>query len=183
MIKKFQIIICVHVIIGVVFGVTLTQAVVISNQCTSGVEQIYRNVKLCDKQNVTLTGRIVGLTLSVSDSGNKYTTFMLDDATAAPIKVFSYTHLLVSEGDTVKVNGIFYEVFEKSGYKFYMQIVTTPEQIFIVKRAESMLIRVLPVLITLLVTVVVLIAYKKYKSHKISKDIKYESGLAFEIEC
>jgi len=148
-------------------------------QCSS-VEKIYRNVDFCDGQNITLTGKVVGLTLSVSDSGNKYTTFMLDDATAAPIKVFSYTHLSISEGDMVKISGTFYEVLEKSGYTFYMQIETTPEEVFIIDR-ESLLMRLLPVIIiTIFVIALIFILYKKYKQHKISKNIEYEIGASFE---
>ena len=56
----------------------------------SSVEQIYGNMDLCDGQNVTLTGRVTSLEFPISAKGNKYTTFMLDDATATPLKVFSY---------------------------------------------------------------------------------------------
>ena len=172
----FQIIIYSLVIIGVMGGILSTQVVAAPNQCLS-VEQIYKNIDLYDGQNVTLIGKVVNLTLSVSASGNKYTTFMLDDATAAPLKVFSYTHLSISEGDTVKVSGTFHEVLWRKDYTFYMEIITTPEEVSIV---ESLLSKLLPVIITIFVIAVLFIIYKKYKQHKISKDGKYEAGKAFE---
>ena len=54
---KIQIIIYALVIIGVVGGIPSIQAVATPNQCSS-VEQIYKNIDLCDGQNVTLTGKV-----------------------------------------------------------------------------------------------------------------------------
>ena len=155
------------------------QAVAISNQCSS-VEQVYKNTDLCDGQNVTLTGRVTSLEFPISAKGNKYTTFMLDDATATPLKVFSYTHLPLSEGDTVKVSGTFHKVVPGANYNFTMQIVTTPENVFVVKPAESLLNKLLPALITFLIILVGFIAYKRYKRYKISVGTKYEAGISLE---
>jgi len=179
MIKKVQIIICSLVIIVLVGGILSTQVVAVLNQCSS-VEQIYRNMDLCDRQNVTLTGKVTNLEFRISERGNKYTTFMLDDATATPLKVFSYTHLSLSEGDTVKVSGTFNKVVSKQNYTFPMQIVTTPEKVFVVKPAESLLNKLLPGLIIIFVIVVIFIVYKKYKQHKTLKDTEYEKGSSFE---
>lgn len=178
MTPKFQIIICVFVTMGVILGIPTIQ---VDATSYPSVEQIYRNVNQYDEQDVTLTGKVVGLTFSVSDSGNKYTTFMLDDDTATPITVFSYSHLLISEGDTVKVSGTFHEAFEKGNYTFYMQIMATPGEVIVVKRAEDFLSKLLPVIIAIFVIVAIIIVYKKrYKQDKIPKDSKYEVGIAFE---
>lgn len=167
------------VIIVVVGGILSTQVVATSSQCSS-VEQIYKNMDLCDGQNVTLTGKVTSPEFPISERGNKYTTFMLDDATATPIKVFSYTHLPVSEGNTIKVSGTFHKVVLKYDYTFPMQIVTTPEDVFIVIPSESLLNRLLPIIITIFVIVGIFIVYRQYMRYKTSKDTKYEMGVAFE---
>ena len=176
MTKKFQIIICVFVIMGVMLGIPSIQVDATSNHYTS-IEQIYRNINQYDGQDVTLTGKVVGLTFSESDSGNKYTTFMLDDDTAAPLKVFSYSHLLISEGDTVKVSGTFHEALEKGDYTFYMQIVATPGEVEVIV-VENLLSKLLPVIIAIFVIVAIFLAYKRYKkdltpdNHKRGKDFE-----------
>lgn len=179
MTKKFQIIIYTFVIIWIILGISATQAVAVSNRCSS-VEQIYTNIDLCDGQNVTLTGKVTNLEFPISERGNKYTTFMLDDTTATPIKVFSYTHLPLSEGHIVKVTGIFHKVVLKYNYTFPMQIMTTPENVFVVEPTEGLLNKLLPPAITFFIIVVILIVYRRYKHYKTSKDTKYEMGAAFE---
>lgn len=50
----------------------ITIVFAISNQ-RSSVEQIYKNINIYDKQNVILTGKVVGLTFSISDVGINFT--------------------------------------------------------------------------------------------------------------
>ena len=114
---KFHVIILALIMVGFLGGTSSAQVAPASERCSS-IERIYVSMDACDGRNVTLTGKVTRLVLAVSEKGNEYTTFMLDDDTTTPLKVFSYTYLPISEGGIVKVTGTFYKVYTKSDYTF-----------------------------------------------------------------
>lgn len=177
---KFQVILCVLAILGggIIACILPASVIAISDQCSS-VERIYKNVDTCHNQSVILAGKVTNLELAISDKGNKYTKFMLDDGSANVITVFSYTHLPVSEGEIVRVRGIFYKVVTHSNYTFYKQIETTPEDVVVI-RDDYWRYRLLLLLTTLFVIALILLFYRWYRHRKISKDKRYEMGVAFE---
>ena len=194
MTEKNQVIFYAIVIIGVVSTVTFFSTQVVataaaaSDPCSS-VEGLYKNRNQCDGQNVTLTGKVCDIEFSTSEKGNKYTTFLLDDATAVPINVFSYSHLLISEGDRVSVRGTFHKVVARGNHTFPMELVTTPEDVSAVTPVVTPAattrfpLLLMPVIIGVSVIAVIFVLLSK-RSKKTSKskdpDANYERGAAFE---
>ncbi len=77
-----------------------------------------------DGQIVTLTGTVTSLDVRVSQRGNSYYTFKLDDGSGR-VTVFSFGDPPCPEGRAVNVEGQFLRVKEISGYTFYNQVDAT----------------------------------------------------------
>ncbi len=167
-----------HILIIIFFTLSLP-LIIVQTQCSS-VKQIQENADFCDNQNVTLVGKVTNLNLLTSKSGNKYTTFLLEDNTDKSIKVFSYLHLKISEGDQVNMKGVFHKTIKKGEHTFYFEITTNQNSVSIVK--EDVLIVEKPFFISkefyaiflFILVLVGYIIYKKYKptKHKIGRDFE-----------
>jgi hypothetical protein len=76
-------------------------------QGCSTVKELRENIDKCNARKVEIAGRASEIKHLFSPRGNAYTKFLLDDYTSDPINVFSYTHLAIAQGDSVKVTGVF----------------------------------------------------------------------------
>lgn len=93
----------------------------------SSIMEIYANTEQCDERKVVLTGKVSKLKYQASAKGNKYTTFLLNDNTDKPMKVFSFSHLQnIAEGNVVTVSGTFKKISATRDFEFPMQVNTTP---------------------------------------------------------
>lgn len=146
------------------------------DQCSS-IFKIYKNMDACNGQEVFLRGTVKGLDYSTSAKGNDYSTFLLDDETATPIKVFTYGKLPLSDGNFVSVRGNFSKTLNKSGYTFYEQIVSSPKNIFVSEKESQGYGNVFAVVVLLIIAGA--FAYRKYykAERKIENHVK---GASFE---
>lgn len=74
-----------------------------------------------DRQVVSLSGMVTDLDVRVSQRGNLYYTFKLDDGSGR-VTVFSFGDAPCPEGSRVAVEGQFLRVKYVSGYTFYNQV-------------------------------------------------------------
>lgn len=74
-----------------------------------------------DKQSVTLAGTVTNLDQRVSQRGNAYYTFDLQDATGR-IRVFSFGQAPCPAGRQATVDGIFETVRHVGRYTFYNEV-------------------------------------------------------------
>ncbi len=150
------------------FFILNLQIITAQTQCSS-VKLLQENADFCDGLTVTLSGKVTNLDLLTSKSGNDYTIFILDDYNLKDdtdqIKVFSYSHLQISEGDIISLNGTFYKSRTHKGYTFYFEIVTTPKNISIIEKSISFPNHFI-VLLLIGCILIGFVTYKKYKPNK-----------------
>ncbi len=77
-----------------------------------------------DKQAVTLSGAVTKLNQQVSQRGNAYYTFDLQDATGR-IHVFSFGQAACPEGRAATVEGTFETVKQVGRYTFYNEVTAS----------------------------------------------------------
>jgi hypothetical protein len=77
-----------------------------------------------DKQAVTLNGALTNLNQQVSQRGNAYYTFDLQDATGR-IRVFSFGQAPCPEGGQAAVDGTFETVKRVGDYTFYNEVTAS----------------------------------------------------------
>lgn len=152
-------------------------AIAAEPQCNSAFN-IYKNMDACDGLNVVLTGTVANIEYHISSKNNEYTTFSLDDSTATPLKVFSYTALPIADGDVVKVSGKFTKVSRVGNYTFSEQITTSPENVFVVK--ETVANKVLPAVAVIFIVAVIFVMYEWHKRRKSTDEERKEMGTSFE---
>ncbi len=159
-----------HILVILLLLFTLSLPIIAQTQC-SCIKLIRENADFCDGQNVTLVGKVTNLDFSISENGNKYTTFLLDDNIDKPIKVFSYLHLKISDGDRVNVKGIFHKTIKKGEHTFYFEITTDMEGISIIKKPSFISKESYVIFLFILALVGGYVVYKKYKPtrHKIGR--------------
>lgn len=85
------------------------------------VGDLVHNPERYDKQIISVAGTIADYRERVSERGNPYTTFRLQDAAAA-VAVFAWKHQGLSNGLRVRVVGTFSRVKRVGGYIFYNEI-------------------------------------------------------------
>ncbi|MFH1472472.1 MAG: hypothetical protein ABIF85_06230 [Nanoarchaeota archaeon] len=169
-------------VVLLVFWIAFPIRTFAANPCNS-VYGIYENIDTCDRQEVFLRGIVKGLDYSTSAKGNDYTTFLIDDGTATPLKVFSYEKIPISDGETVSVRGNFTKALNKSGYIFYEQITTSQKNVFVAgnepKESGNGKNMIAIIVIFLLVIAGAFVAYRKYRKTecKIENHVK---GASFE---
>jgi hypothetical protein len=79
-----------------------------------------------DHQAVTLQGTVTGLKETTSRRGNEYTTFKLQDPSGCgAVTIFSWGHPTLSNGDRVRVDGVFETEHHQGQYKFYNEVQAT----------------------------------------------------------
>jgi hypothetical protein len=90
-------------------------------QVNVSISDILSNPEKYDGKYVQVTGKCANIHYKVSKKGNSYTVFELVDS-GGSIKVFSFNHIGISEGDRVMVNGIYQRVKRVGPYTFYNEI-------------------------------------------------------------
>ena len=86
------------------------------------ITDILLNPDAYHRKIVELEGFVTNLKLKISKKGNPYTIFDLEDETGNKIRVFSWGHLKISEGEKVRVKGTFYKEKWVGQYVFYNEI-------------------------------------------------------------
>lgn len=76
-----------------------------------------------DHQTVTLQGTATALKETTSRRGNDYTTFKLEDPSGCgAVKIFTWGHPTLSNGDHVRVEGVFETEHHQGHYTFYNEV-------------------------------------------------------------
>lgn len=78
-----------------------------------------------DHQNVTLVGSILALRETTSHAGNDYTTFRLQDPNGDAVVVFIWGHPALTDGDHVRVDGVFETEHHAGRYTFHNEVEAT----------------------------------------------------------
>ena len=79
-----------------------------------------------DHQTVALQGTATALKETTSQRGNDYTTFNLQDPSGCgAVKVFAWGHAAMSNGDQVRVEGVFETEHHQGRYTFYNEVEAT----------------------------------------------------------
>jgi hypothetical protein len=77
-------------------------------------------------QTVTLQGTATALKETTSHRGNDYTTFKIQDPSGCgAVSVFTWGHAAMSNGDHVRVEGVFETEHHQGRYTFYNEIEAT----------------------------------------------------------
>jgi hypothetical protein len=80
-----------------------------------------------DHQNVTLQGNAIDVKETTSRRGNDYTTFKLQDSTngSCTVNIFTWGHPTLTNGDHVRVDGVFETEHHQGRYTFYNEVEAT----------------------------------------------------------
>ena len=78
-----------------------------------------------DRQVVTFQGVATGVKKKTSRRGNDYTLFKLQGAGGCTVDVFIWGHPKLSDGDHVRVEGVFETVHHQDQLVFYNQVEAT----------------------------------------------------------
>jgi hypothetical protein len=79
-----------------------------------------------DHQNLTLQGAVTNLKETTSHRGNDYTTFRLQDPSGGcTVNIFTWGHSALSNGDQVRVEGVFETEHHQGRYTFYNEVEAT----------------------------------------------------------
>jgi hypothetical protein len=91
-----------------------------------GVCSIVTKPTSFDHQSISLQGTVASLKETTSRKGNDYTTFKLQDASGCgSLNIFSWGHPSLSNGDHVRVEGIFETEHHQGQYTFYNEVEAT----------------------------------------------------------
>ena len=77
-----------------------------------------------DHQSVTLQGTVAALRETTSRAGNDYTTFKLQDG-GCDVNIFTWGHPTLTNGDHVRVEGVFETEHHQGRYTFYNEVEAT----------------------------------------------------------
>ncbi len=151
------------------------------SSCDS-VTNILLNKSFCDRKAVDVEGEVTDLIFKISKKGNKYTTFNLTEGNYQ-IKVFSFEYLPISEGDLVRVNGIYYTEKLYEEYSFPNEINTMPYGVTVLKHkrllSQNHILMGLLV-ISLVGSIIISVYLYKKNREKNKKKINYLKGYDFE---
>ena len=86
------------------------------------VKALVSNPAQFDGQTVTLQGTAIMVKATTSSRGNAYTTFQVNDATGAAVRVFTWGHPGLKDGQPVEVVGVFQRVKRVGRYTFYNEV-------------------------------------------------------------
>jgi hypothetical protein len=102
---------------------TLLSCVAVTKAAEVGVCAIVDKPASFDHQTVTLKGTVTALKETTSRRGNDYTTFKLQDPSGCgAINIFTWGHPTLSNGDQVRVDGVFETEHHQGRYTFYNEI-------------------------------------------------------------
>jgi hypothetical protein len=104
----------------------LISPVAIANADENSVCAIIAKPKDFDHTHVTLRGVAADLKETTSRRGNDYTTFKLQDPSGCgALKIFTWGHPTLSNGDHVRVEGLFETEHHQGKYTFYDEVGAT----------------------------------------------------------
>jgi hypothetical protein len=83
---------------------------------------VLKNPGQYDHQMVTVQGTASAVAETTSRRGNDYTTFRVRDANGCTVKVFSWGHPGIKNGDGAEVIGTYEQVKHVGTYTFYNEI-------------------------------------------------------------
>jgi hypothetical protein len=121
------------IIIGGLFS---PLAFAVTKGCST-VKELLENIDKCNAQKVEIAGRATEIKHQVSLKGHAFTKFLLDDYTSEPINVFSYTHLPIAQGDSVKVTGVFKKAEPAKGPSYPTEIAARHEDVSVIQSASG----------------------------------------------
>src|SRR5271168_3153537 len=94
-----------------------------ANAAEDGVCLIVAKPANFDHHTVSLQGTATSLKETTSRRGNDYTTFKLEDPSGCgAVNVFTWGHPTMSNGDLVRVEGVFESEHHQGRYTFYNEI-------------------------------------------------------------
>ncbi len=105
----------------------------IAHSADFGVCSIVGKPTNFNRQAVSLQGTVTNLKETTSQRGNEYTTFKLEDPSGCgSLKIFSWGHPNLSNGDHVRVEGTFETEHHEGPYTFYnevgaVKVTSTPQ--------------------------------------------------------
>ena len=106
--------------------VWLLSAAAVGNAADVPICSIIAKPTSFDHQNVSLQGTIAGLKETTSRKGNDYTTFKLQDPSGCgALNIFTWGHPTLTNGDRVRVVGIFETEHHQGQYTFYNEVEAT----------------------------------------------------------
>lgn len=106
--------------------VLVLSAVAVGNTAEVPICSIIAKPTSFDHQNVSLDGTVSSLKETTSHRGNEYTTFKLQDPSGCgALSVFTWGHPTVSNGDEVRVEGVFETEHHQGQYTFYNEVEAT----------------------------------------------------------
>jgi len=95
----------------------------VSNAADAGVCAIIAKPAAFDHQSVTLQGSVSALKETTSRRGNDYATFKLQDPSGCgAVTIFTCGHPSLSNGDQVRVEGVFETEHRQGNYTFYNEV-------------------------------------------------------------
>ncbi len=130
---------------------------------------IYKNVDMCDGQNVTLSGKVKKPSFRISKNGNHYTIFTLQDVSNINIRVFSLNYLPIHTGDMVKVSGRFHKRLFKKNYP--AEINTSIKNVIVLARNHYLR----NIRLSLIILFVLIVAFLIYRLRKKNKNKVYQN--------
>jgi hypothetical protein len=104
-------------LLGFVFSVGFNDA---ATETT--IEKILTNKDSFDGKEVSVSGIVAKIKFRTSKGGNEYTTFSLIESSGESIRVFTWGHPKIKEGQKVKVTGTYRKVKKIRRYTFYNEI-------------------------------------------------------------
>ena len=103
-------------------GFSLLLVSVLASAAEVSVKALVTTPAHFDGQTVTIRGTAIAVKATVSKKGNPYTTFQVQDANGAAVKVFAWEHPAVKDGGSVEVAGVFHQVKRVGRYTFYNEV-------------------------------------------------------------
>ncbi len=115
--------------IGLIGGaavLVLLGSAAITNAAEVGLCSLVAKPTNFDRQAVTLQGTATSVKKTTSRQGNNYTLFKLQDpGGCGAVNVFTWGHPKLSNGDHVRVEGVFETVHHQDRSVFYNQVEAT----------------------------------------------------------
>jgi hypothetical protein len=101
-------------------------AVAVGNAADTLVCSVIAKPTNFDNENISLEGTVAGLKETTSHKGNDYSTFKLQDPSGCgALSVFTWGHPTLSNGDQVRVEGVFQVEHHQGHYTFYNEVEAT----------------------------------------------------------
>jgi hypothetical protein len=104
------------------FGFSLLFVGVLASAAEVSVKDVTANPAQFDGQTVTLRGTATAVKATTSRKGNDYITFQVTDASGAAVRVFSWGHPNLKQGEPVEVVGVFQQVKRVGRATFYNEV-------------------------------------------------------------